>query len=105
MVLYILPFLFVYTPELILIGQPLAILFRIFFVALGTYALVAAIEGWFGGIIPLSTRIWLVGSSILSYYPNIFSSAAGLLLFIVLSYKAGFFQKKGKPALGPFWTP
>lgn len=105
MVLYILPFLFVYTPELILIGQPLAILSRIFFVALGTYALVAAIEGWFGGIIPLSTRIWLALSSILSYYPNTYSYAAGLLLFIVLSYKAGFFQRKGKPALGPFVTP
>jgi TRAP transporter 4TM/12TM fusion protein len=64
-VLYLLPFLFVATPELLLIGEPAAIAVRVIFVGLGVYALVAAIEGWCRGRLTVAVRMGLAFSSAL----------------------------------------
>jgi TRAP-type uncharacterized transport system fused permease subunit len=85
-VLYILPFMFVYTPELILIGKPLAIVIRIVFVTLGVYALVAAVEEWFRGVVSMSTRVGLGVSSCLLFFPSIYTYVLGTLLFGALFY-------------------
>ena len=86
-VLYILPFLFVYTPELILIGKPFAIVIRIVFVTLGVYALVAAIEGWFRGGVSISTRVGLGVSSCLLFLPSAYTYVLGTLLFGLLFFR------------------
>lgn len=85
-VLYLLPFLFVYSPELILIGQPLDIVIRILFVTIGIYCLVAGIEGWFGGIITNYLRIALIIIAALLFYPHFYSYALGIILFVALLY-------------------
>jgi TRAP transporter 4TM/12TM fusion protein len=86
-VLYVLPFFFVYAPELLLIGQPLPIAIRVFCFGLATYCLVSAVEGWFGRIISWGDRILLAVCSVLLFYPHRYADIAGFLMFLVLLYR------------------
>jgi TRAP-type uncharacterized transport system fused permease subunit len=79
-VAFIVPFLFVYQPELLLIGEPLAVALAIPTAALGVIALAAGLEGW----LLMQTAWWeralLIGGGLLMIVPGLYSDLAGLLL-------------------------
>jgi TRAP-type uncharacterized transport system fused permease subunit len=92
-VLYILPFFFVYAPELLLVGQPISIVIRILCFGLATYCLVSAVEGWFGRVISWWDRILLGICSVLLFYPQRYADVAGLVMFLVLLYRRHALKK------------
>ena len=78
---YMVPFVFVYAPELILIGSVPRIIEVIFTTILGVWALAAANEGWLFRKATIMERIILLTASILLIIPEIYTDILGLVLF------------------------
>ncbi len=57
---YIVPFLFVFSPALLLIGDPLEIVIAVTTATIGVYAISAAFVGWLRGPVGVGTRV-LIG--------------------------------------------
>lgn len=78
---YIVPFVFVYSPELILIGSVPIIIEVIFTTILGVWALAAANEGWLFRKATIMERIILLTAAILLIIPEVYTDILGLVLF------------------------
>lgn len=79
-VAFIVPFIFVYQPELLLIGEPLAVILAILTAAIGVISLAAGLEGWLLARAAAWERVaWIVGGFLL-IKPGIYSDLAGLVL-------------------------
>jgi TRAP transporter 4TM/12TM fusion protein len=79
-VAFIVPFLFVYQPELLLIGEPLAVALAIPTAALGVIALAAGLEGWLLMQAAWWERVLLAGGGLLMIVPGFYTDVAGLVL-------------------------
>ena len=77
---FIIPFMFVYTPELLMIGTPPAIMVAAFTALCGVLMLAAAVQGYFVGRLTLWERFLMAAGAVLLVHP----SAAGALLAFVL---------------------
>lgn len=93
---FIVPYMFVYGPPLILEGNPSDVLFALITGLLGTMTLSAAIQGWFWGNLSYPKRGYLLGLSLLLIKPGWQSDLIGLALFLPLLV----FQWKFKTPLG-----
>lgn len=79
-VAFIVPFIFVYQPELLLIGEPLAVILAVLTAAIGVISLAAGLEGWLLTRAAAWERVaWIVGGFLL-IKPGIYSDLAGLFL-------------------------
>ena len=89
--LYMIPFAFVYAPQVMLIGGNLTeILAVIASFILATIGLSAAIQGWLLRELSIWERLAYLASSVLLIMPKTLTDVAGLgilLLMILLSYK------------------
>jgi TRAP transporter 4TM/12TM fusion protein len=65
----IVPFLFVYSPGLLLIGEPLMIVQQISFAVIGTFALATALTGWLARPLSATERLALVAGGALLLFP------------------------------------
>jgi TRAP transporter 4TM/12TM fusion protein len=83
-VLYTLPYLFVYNPALLLNGNLLQIIFVFIIAAIGIFALAIAAQGYFRRRVGWIVRILFFASSVLVFSPNLMVTAAGLVLLMVL---------------------
>jgi len=83
---YIIPFIFVFSPELLMVGAPLSIVLAIITAIFGICCLVAAIEGYFLGKWNIISRVLLFGSAILLLKPGFLSdlTAAGIVTLLFL---------------------
>ncbi len=63
------PFLFVYAPELLLIGSPLEIAIAAAAAFAAVFALGAAMTGWIGRLLCVAERVALVGAAVLLIAP------------------------------------
>jgi TRAP transporter 4TM/12TM fusion protein len=81
---YIIPFMLVYGPQLILIGSWVEIIPAILTAILGIFLLAASIQGWFIMRIGYFTRIILFASSLLLIKPGIYSDIVGSLIFLAV---------------------
>lgn len=79
---FFLPFIFVFYPELLMIGSPLDIAIRAAFVFLGIFPLSMGIMGYSSKGISILERMAYIAISLLILYPETFSSLIGLSLFI-----------------------
>jgi len=86
---YIVPFLFVFSPALLLIGDPLQIALAVISAVLGVYAISAAFVGWFAGPAGSSRRVLVGMSGIALLLPpgiggeaTLWINAAGLVLLV-----------------------
>lgn len=78
-VAFIIPFMFVYDPSLLLIGSPVSIIIAVISAIIGVISLAAGLEGWFGKPLKTWEQLIVVGSSLLLIYPNYMSSLIGLI--------------------------
>jgi len=83
-VLYTLPYLFVYNPALLMEGNLLQILFVFFVAAIGVFALAIAAQGFFLRRTSWAIRILFLLSSILLFCPQLWLTAVGFVLLIAL---------------------
>jgi TRAP transporter 4TM/12TM fusion protein len=79
-VLFIVPFMFVYSPELLMIGSWPEILFAFARAAIGIFCLAAGLQGWLRGRATPLDRALLLGAGILFVVPNLVADLGGLLL-------------------------
>lgn len=88
---FIMPYIFVYNPALLLIGNPVEIIWTIFCCLVGIVALTYAIEGYMHGAgeIPMVLRIPLIVGAIITVIPETISTVIGLIVIaavIVLEF-------------------
>lgn len=100
-VAFIIPYMFVYDPALMLIGSASTVTIAISTAVIGVVSLAAAFEGWFGLDLKKWERTIVVISSLMVIYPNLISSTIGLVLTaLILGPKipAVIRDFKGEPA-------
>lgn len=88
---YMVPFVFVYAPELIFIGSVPKIIITIFSTCIGVLALASANEGWLFRRTNIIERILLFIAAISLIIPEFYTDLLGLFLFGIVI----FVQKKG----------
>jgi TRAP transporter 4TM/12TM fusion protein len=81
---YIVPFMFFYAPEILMIGSPTVIILRTVTALVGIYALATAVQGYFFGHAPLIIRALLLVASYGLVTPNELLDIIGLALLLVL---------------------
>lgn len=92
---FIVPFLFVYYPALLMDGPVLDILQASLTGLMGVVALAAAIEGYFMGLLSVPLRLLTLVSALALLHPEKYSDVIGLLLFVFV----GTLQYRRKQAL------
>jgi TRAP-type uncharacterized transport system fused permease subunit len=83
-VLFIVPFMFVYSPELLMIGSWPAILLAFSRAALGIFCLAAGLQGWLRSRATPLDRALLIVAGILLVVPNLAADAGGLVLLALV---------------------
>lgn len=77
---YILPFLFVFGPELLLKGEPLAILSALVSALVGVVFLAAGLQGWMIARLNWPLRVLSIFGGLAFMYPGLASDAIGVIL-------------------------
>jgi TRAP transporter 4TM/12TM fusion protein len=93
---FIVPFMFVYGPSLILEGSPLGIATDLVSAVIGVWALAISTEGYVFRVFPWWQRIIPFAASILLIKPGIITDAIGLVLFGPFLYYQYALAKKEK---------
>lgn len=81
---FIVPFMFVYNPELLLHGTPANIVWIVFTSALGIFCLAVAAEGWFITAARALERIFLLVASIAFIVSSVKTTLAGFAILTVV---------------------
>lgn len=92
-VAFIVPFAFVYSPGLLLVGTIKDIIFTIFVTTIGVICLAVAFEGYFRYRINLGARIALAAFGILLLMPHLIYRVIGMVA-VILSIGGEYFLKK-----------
>lgn len=77
---FVIPFIFVFSPELLLIGKPLDILVSIVSTSLGIFAFAVIVEGWVFGKVPMALRVALVASVYCCMKPGLVTDLVGVAI-------------------------
>jgi TRAP transporter 4TM/12TM fusion protein len=83
-VLFIVPFMFVYSPELLMIGPWGPILLAFARAAVGVFCLAAGLQGWLRCRATPLDRALLLAAGLLLVVPNVMADLAGLLLLALV---------------------
>lgn len=83
---FIVPFMFVYGPELLLIGNVTSIIIACVTALIGIYALSVALMGWFLTKVPIWSRVLSFIAAILLIFPSTYVSIIGLVCFSVVVF-------------------
>ncbi len=77
---FLLPFLFVYDPRLVLIGSPLMIVVTLARAAVSLAFLSAGFMGYFRSSLAMTGRVAVIAAGVLMLAPNVWSNLTGILL-------------------------
>ena len=102
---YIVPFLFVFSPALLMMGEPGDILWSVVAAAAGVYLISAASVGWIAGSPGPLRRAGFVLAGVLLLYPQtaphaLIVNALGLLFGVVVYVAGSLWRVAGGPAPG-----
>lgn len=92
---FIIPFIMVYSPAIMLIGEPLEIVMVIITSLIGAYSIAVATEGWFKKNLHMLGRVLLIIGGVCLIIPGVKTDFMGIAL-IVIGYLMGI--KLYKPA-------
>ena len=95
---FIIPFMFVYAPELLMIGSWPGILLAVCTATLGVVCLAAAVQGCFMIKASWYERIALMSAALLLIKPGWMTDVAGLILFVLVLLSQTVRKKKGATA-------
>lgn len=77
---FIVPFMFYFSPVLLMKGENLIILQAVITAAIGVWFLAGSTEGWFGGKLALPLRLLLSGAAICLLHPGSVTDLIGLAI-------------------------
>lgn len=80
---FLVPFMFVYSPNLLLIGNVGQVVVAAITSLVGAYFISVASEGWFGGQVHTFSRLLLLGGGIFMLIPGVKTDGLGAVLVIV----------------------
>lgn len=80
---FLVPFMFIYSPNLLLIGNVGQVAVAAITSLVGAYFISVASEGWFGGQVHAFSRLLLLGGGIFMLIPGVKTDALGAVLVIV----------------------
>lgn len=86
-VAYIVPFIFMFQPALILQGTPSEVILALITGTLGVVALSAAVEGWLRKKMLVWERVLAIAAALLLMYPGLFTDAIGLGLIVISFFR------------------
>ena len=92
---YLVPFAFVFCPQLVLVDVNIQIVWICFTAVTGIYALCCATIGYLREQLNIFSRILLFASGILCVYPESFTDFIGLAIFAVV-FASNSLKKHGK---------
>ena len=75
---YLIPFIFIYNPTLILMGEPFYIILALITATVGIISLAAAIQGYLVHNLGILERFLFAGGALFNIYPGITSDAVGI---------------------------
>lgn len=75
---YIIPFIFVYSPTILMIGDPLLILRRALFTIVCMFCLASAVTGFFRQKLSIFERVLMISACVLLFDPNLATSIIGI---------------------------
>lgn len=81
---YIVPFMFVFGPTLLLIGKPWAVVTSFVTASIGTLALAAAMQGWYYAETNLVQRALLLAAALLLIRPGAATDIAGVVVMALV---------------------
>ncbi|MGN7296487.1 TRAP transporter permease [Ferdinandcohnia sp. SAFN-114] len=81
---FIIPFMFVLEPALLLDGPPIEIFVSFLTAVIGVIALSAGVIGWLQKCATYLDRILLISSGLLLIYPHVLFSSMGIILFVLV---------------------
>jgi len=81
---YIVPFMFFYAPEILLMGDLSITILRTVTALIGIYALAAAVQGWYFGEANLVMRLLLFITALSLISPSVWQDLVGLVILLVL---------------------
>lgn len=95
---YIVPYMFFYAPEILAIGDPVMIVFRMATAMIGILGLSSAVQAYFRGHLNTIQRLAMLVASISLVSPSEFADAFGLSLMVLVyfSHNLPFFKDKQK---------
>lgn len=80
---FLVPFMFIYSPNLLLIGNVGQVVVAAITSLVGAYFISVASEGWFGGQVHAFSRLLLLGGGIFMLIPGLKTDGLGAVLVIV----------------------
>ncbi len=101
---FIIPFMFVYGPQLLLLGSAPSIVLACVTALIGVYALSIAIVGYFREPVSRPCRALFIASAVVLIKPGLYTDIIGLTLFILLllwQMRGHLFQTGSKTADAP----
>ncbi|SOC41846.1 TRAP transporter permease [Salinicoccus kekensis] len=79
---FIVPYMFIYGPELLLIGGTVDIILAVITAVIGIMGIGAATEGWLLKKVTIFERILLIAGSLCMVHPNFVTDLAGLVILV-----------------------
>ena len=98
-VLYTLPYLFVYSPALLFDGSPFEILYVFIVAGIGIFALTIGAQGYFLRVLSWFKRALFIIASILIFWPNYLLTILGIVLLACLLFYERHLGMKAAKAL------
>ena len=92
---FIIPFMFVYGPSLLMIGSTGTIVTTIISSSIGVVALSAGLMGWFLKEATRLERLILVAAALLLIKPGLYTDAVGLVLLIIVILLQKYWHRSG----------
>jgi len=80
---YLIPFMFIYNPELLLIGEPLHVVRPVITALVGTLSLGCAVQGWVFAPTPIWQRLLLASAGPFLIAPDWRTDLVGVSLFLI----------------------
>lgn len=77
---FLVPFMFYFSPVLLMKGEPLAIIQALVSASIGVWFLAGSTEGWFGGRLAMPLRVVLFVASLCLIHPGTVTDMIGLLV-------------------------
>lgn len=84
LVAFLIPYMFVYGPELLAQGSVSNILWALLMAIVGVFVLATSLTGWLKGQLNIIERILFFATSILLISANLLTDLIGLILLVVL---------------------
>lgn len=91
---FIVPFMFVYGPQLLLIGTLPEVTLGVVTAIIGIIGIAAAAEGWIMKQVTIIERLLLVIGSLCMVHPNIYTDIVGIVLLVAVYLKQMYDVKK-----------